>query len=216
MKNILKKHGALWVQKSFLMAVFAGLLMFVAAMSATYWANAYTTSHASNSVTDIILDNIPTVNVDFVFSEGATLFAIIMVALLLYEPKRIPFTLKTIAIFTATRSAFLILTHIASPDHASYIDTTDFIHKISSGDDLFFSLHTGLPFLMALAFWNDKYLKYFFLVSTLIGAVSVLLGHLHYSIDVFSAPFIAFGVFHIARWFFSKDYEIFLAPLTTA
>ena len=216
MENVLRKHGTLWSQASFLMTALLGFLMLAAAIGATYWANNYTLAHASNKVTDMLLDNIPTINVNFIFSEGAITFVIIVAALLLYEPKRIPFALKMMAIFIAIRSVFLILTHIAPPDHASFIDTTDYIYKISSGDDLFFSLHTGLPFLLATAFWNDKYLKYFFLVSTLIGATSVLLGHLHYSIDVFSAPFIAFGVFHISRWFFKKDYKLFSAPLTTA
>jgi membrane-associated phospholipid phosphatase len=93
-----------------------------------------------------------------------------------------------------------------------YIDPTDLVQWISSsrsGDDLFFSAHTGLPFLMAIIFWRNKLLKYFFLACTLIGGTAVILGHLHYSIDVFSALFIAFGIFHISKFFFPKDYRLF-------
>ncbi|MBU6500610.1 MAG: hypothetical protein KGJ89_04105 [Patescibacteria group bacterium] len=208
MKEIFHRHRSLWVQKSFLVGVIMGILMLVAGISATYYANFYTTIHASNSVTDIILDNIPTINVDFVFSEGASIFVAIFIAVILYEPKRMPFALKAAAMFFVTRSFFMILTHIAPPTHGSYVDPTDLIYKLSSGDDLFFSAHTGFPFLLALTFWDERYLRALFLVATAIGGAAVLLGHLHYSIDVFSALFISFGVYYAAKNFFSSDYAL--------
>jgi membrane-associated phospholipid phosphatase len=42
----------------------------------------------------------------------------------------------------------------------------------------------------------------------LIGSVAVIVGHLHYSIDVFSAYFIAFGIFEIAKKIFKKEYGL--------
>ena len=211
MKNVLKKHGALWTQRSFWEAVVIGVLLLIASLAMNYWANTYVTAHASNSVTDIILDNIPTINVNFVFSEGALAFSMIILLVLFYEPKRIPFGLKAVALFVFIRSIFITLTHLAPPLNGSYQDPTDLLYKISSGDDLFFSAHTGLPFMFALMFWDHKYLKYFFLVCTLVGGTAVLLGHLHYSIDVFSALFIAFGIFYMAKELFRKDYELFVA-----
>jgi hypothetical protein len=109
----------------------------------------------------------------------------------------------------------MVMTHIAPPANALYIQGEDIFHRISSGDDLFFSAHTGLPFLLTLIFWNEKYLKYFFLFSTLVGGTAVLLGHLHYSIDVFSAVFITFGVFQISKWLFNRDYLLMKASIST-
>ncbi len=51
-------------------------------------------------------------------------------------------------------------------------------------------------------------LRWFFLIATVIGAATVLLGKLHYSIDVFSAFFITFTIFAIAKKIFRKDYEL--------
>jgi hypothetical protein len=208
MREIFHKHKSLWSQRSFLEAILIGFLLLAAGLAATYYANFYTTIHANNSVTDIILDNIPTVNVDFFFSDGATIFWIIVGCILAYEPRRIPFALKSTALFVLIRSGFMILTHLAPPLHGSYVDPQDLLYKFSSGDDLFFSAHTGLPFLFALIFWEEKYLKYFFLFCSVAGATIVLLGHLHYSIDVFSALFISFGIFYIAQRFFSADYRL--------
>ncbi len=185
-----------------------GFVFLAFGLGATFFANTYTTERASNSVTDIILDNIPTVNVGFLFSDGVTIFLIVVGCILLYEPRRIPFVLKSSALFVLVRSGFMILTHLAPPLHGSYVDPQDLLYKISSGDDLFFSAHTGLPFLFALIFWEEKYFRYFFLFSSAIGATIVLLGHLHYSIDVFSALFISFGIFHIAKRFFPADHRL--------
>ncbi len=209
MREILQKHKLLWPNKSFIWQVLFGLLLLAASLVATYYANIYTTIRASNAVTDIILDNLPVVNVDFVFNEGALIFICIVVIMLLHEPRRIPFVLKGAALFTLVRSLFMVLTHLAPPLAQSYIDPTEILHKLSSGDDLFFSAHTGLPFLFAIIFWKEKLPRYFFLLSTAIGGTSVLLGHLHYSIDVFSALFISFGIFHITKYIFPKDYLLF-------
>lgn len=211
MKEFLNKHKLFWTRRHFLTGVLVGFLLLAGSLVATYYANLYTTAHASNYVTDILLDNLPVVNVDFIFNEGAWIFVALVAIVLLYEPTRIPFILKSVALFTFIRSIFMVLTHLAPPLNQSYIDTTDILHRISSGNDLFFSAHAGAPFLLALIFWDSKYLRYFFLVSSAIGGVSVILGHLHYSIDVLSALFISFGIFHIAKYVFRSDFESFKA-----
>jgi hypothetical protein len=104
-----------------------------------------------------------------------------------------------------------MLTHVA-PFEAHY--TYDFGERITNmffGADQFFSGHTGLPFLGALAFWGIPKLRYFFLGSSLFFALIVLLGHLHYSIDVASAFFITYGIFHIAIWLFPGAFRLFMA-----
>ncbi len=60
--------------------------------------------------------------------------------------------------------------------------------------DLFFSGHTATLFLLYLLV-NSKSLKIFFLVSTIIVGISVLVQHVHYTIDVFAAPFFAYCSF---------------------
>jgi hypothetical protein len=208
MAKILNKHRFLWDKGSFLTSTFIGLSFLVFGLLATYYANSYTVIHASNSVSDILLDNLPVVDVDLIYSEGALVFMVIIGAVLVIEPRRIPFTLKSVAIFFLVRSLFMVMTHIAPPPNAIYVQGDDIFHKISSGDDLFFSAHTGLPFLMTLIFWDDKYLRYLFLICAFIGGIGVILGHLHYSIDVFSAFFIAFGIFECSRFIFHEDYSL--------
>jgi len=189
--------------------VFFGLIFLIGGLIINNYAQIYAANNVNNSEKDILLDNIPTVDVHLIYSEGAMLFIIALVVILLYEPKFIPFVLKTLAVFVVTRSFFMILTHLAPPVAQTYIDPTDYIQRLSHGDDLFFSGHTGLPFLLAMIFWKKKYLKWLFILCTLIGGVAVILGHLHYSIDVFSALFISYGIFHISKYLFAEDLKFF-------
>jgi membrane-associated phospholipid phosphatase len=80
-----------------------------------------------------------------------------------------------------------------------------------TGHDLFFSGHVGLTFLMALLLWDTPKLRYIYLAISAVFAVVVLLGHLHYSIDVLGAYFITYSVYMLSMRIFKKDYERSLA-----
>ena len=93
------------------------------------------------------------------------------------------------------------------------------IHSITRsffGADQFFSAHTGMPFLGALVFWHEKYIRYTFLAAAAFFAVTVLLGHIHYTIDVAAAFFITYAIYHIALWLFPKDHAMFLGEEPTS
>ncbi|UVK57536.1 sphingomyelin synthase family protein (plasmid) [Mesorhizobium sp. AR02] len=83
------------------------------------------------------------------------------------------------------------------------------MQSFTFGGDLFFSGHTGAPFLLALMFWKDSRLRFAFLAAAVLFGAAVLLGHLHYSIDVFAAFFISYGVHDLARFLFRRDWEFF-------
>jgi hypothetical protein len=174
-----------------------------------YFASVYATEKASNPVLDLILSNVPVFNVDFIVNEGALFFGLFIAFLLLNEPRRIPFTLKSAAVFIFIRSMFITLTHLGPFPERSFIDQTSFLSPMNFGGDYFFSGHTGLPFLMALIFWDEKRNRYVSILVSIIFAGAVLLGHLHYSIDVFAAFFITYGIYHIARHLFPRDYKLF-------
>jgi membrane-associated phospholipid phosphatase len=76
-----------------------------------------------------------------------------------------------------------------------------FVQFFGSGDvltkDLFFSGHTATLFLLFLVS-DKKQLKIIFLLCTVIVGIAVLLQHVHYTIDVFTAPFFAYSSYKIA------------------
>ena len=64
--------------------------------------------------------------------------------------------------------------------------------------DLFFSGHTAIVFLFYLVA-EGKNNKRIFLIFTITVAVSVLLQHVHYTVDVAAAPFFTYGFYVITK-----------------
>ena len=184
---------------------------------AEHYANAYafdvalrpTTTH----VGDLFLDNIPVLDLNFLIIEGAFIAIILGVLLVLSRPRFLPFSLKALALFVIVRAFFISLTHVGiHPEQISpgvgFFDGIYLYLNFQTG--LFFSGHTALPFLMALIFWNDRRIRNILLALSLVFGAAVLVAHIHYSIDVFAAPFMAYGIYHIARRIFREDYALIL------
>ncbi len=166
----------------------------------------------SNFVGDMLLDNLPVVNLDFLIVQGAIIMWIVIALLLFLHPRYLLFGMKAIALFIVVRSVFINLTHIGIYPRQAVFDPADLGYSLyglfAFQGNYFFSGHTGLPFLMALVFWRHRLWRNFLLALTFLFGASVLLAHVHYSIDVFAAPFLAYGIFHIAREFFPRDHEL--------
>jgi hypothetical protein len=210
MQNWLNETKTHMRDRNFLASLGAGLLVLGVSLVINYYAGMYATAHASSSVTDIVLSNIRVYDVDGFFVYGSIIFWIFLIGLMVFRPKRAPFALKSLALFVFIRAIFITLTHIG-PFPSEVVLSSDLISKFTFGGDLFFSGHTGLPFLMALVFWQDKIIRYLFIATSIFFAVVVLLGHLHYSIDVLGAFFITYTIFHLSELVFKKDRKLFLS-----
>lgn len=188
---------------------FVGSLMLGASWFVNYFAILFATEHASNSVTDIVLSNIPVWNVADFFVYGTFVLGAFSFIIVLLHPKRVPFAFKVVALFWVIRSAFTALTHVAPFETQYESSFGPAITHMFFGGDLFFSAHTGMPFLGALAFWHQKGLRNLYLLGSIYFAVVVLLGHLHYTVDVASAFFITYGIFEIGKLIFAAEHRLF-------
>lgn len=192
------KNRALWLKIAIsFIFLFVGLV-------ANYYATIYATEKAGNPVTDLILSNIPTFDVDGSFVVGPILFWLFIAGILLRHPRKIPFALKSIGFLLVIRSLFMTLTHIG-PFPERLIMSNDVLGLFSSGGDLFFSGHTALPFLMALIFWHNRTMRVFCLIASAFFGIIVLLAHVHYSIDVAAAFFITYSIYHLSTLIFKQD-----------
>jgi len=206
--DLLQLYQMLFNKPGFVRSLVQGVAFLAASLIAIFAAVTYATVNASNHVTDIVLSNIGPMNVRFLFIYGTFTEFVVLAALILWRPNRLPFALKAIALFLLVRAVFVSLTHIA-PSPIDPQMPAPFLNSIFYGGDLFFSGHTGLPFLAALAFWHILALRLFYLASTLFFGTIVLVGHYHYSIDVLAALFITNGIFQLSCWLFRHDYVLF-------
>ena len=196
--------------REWLRSFLVGLILLALAIVFQFYASAYSERVSSNFVHDILLDNLPVINLDLIIVEGALAAIVGSIILLIAKPQYIVFTLKAVAIFIATRAVFIAATHLGiypgqiNPD-------TGFFDRIYTGLGLeagfFFSGHTGLTFLMSLVFWDERFWRYFYMVLAIVFGISVLLAHVHYTIDVLAAPYMTYAIFKLSQYFFAEDYR---------
>ncbi len=208
MQDAIRLYRTLSGNRAYLRSVCEGAFFLAASTIAISAAVTYATDHASNHVTDLVLSRVGPFNVRFLFIYGTFTAFVITAGLLAWRPNRLPYALKAMALFLLARAVFVALTHMA-PSPIDPQKPAPFFNSIFYGSDLFFSGHTGLPFLAALAFWHIPHWRMFYLALTAFFGAVVLLGHYHYSIDVLAALFITHGVFQISCWLFGRDYALF-------
>jgi hypothetical protein len=175
-----------------------------------YYAGIYSAHVATQYVGDLLLDHLPVVNLNFIIVEGALWAILFSAILILAKPRYIIFALKSVAVFLALRAVFVAVTHLGiypgqvvpgpGPFDSLYV-------ALGLQTGYFFSAHTGMPFLMALIFWKERLWRFIYLTGSIIFGISVLLAHVHYSIDVLAAPFMTYSIFKLSQYLFKEDYE---------
>jgi hypothetical protein len=208
-----KEHKGFWnpARKN---SMYLGVLLLILSVIIQITLGHYSAHHATGaaSVSDIFLDNLPVIDLGFLIVGGAIVLWVFAWTLLILRPKYIIFGTKAIALFIISRAFFFSLTHIGpyptnispGPGNRGY----GLYHLITFQGNFFYSGHTAFPFLLALIFWDNNFLRRLFIAISVFFGASVLLAHVHYSIDVFAAPFIVYGMFVITSKLFPKDHEL--------
>ncbi|PIQ78421.1 hypothetical protein COV82_01000 [Candidatus Peregrinibacteria bacterium CG11_big_fil_rev_8_21_14_0_20_46_8] len=198
----LRNWKALLRERRFRLSLYGGIILLLLAAIINNAASVYTSTVEVLSVGDIVLDNIPTLDLRIIYTFGIYIVMFIIPAYPIFlKPELVPFTAKTVAAFILIRAAFISMTHLGAPEGffaLTPVAEDPKIFDIFFLNDLFFSGHTGLPFLGALLFWENRILRYFLLVMTGIQGATVLFMHVHYSIDVFSAPFFTYAIYKVS------------------
>jgi len=206
--HLLVKYIKLFSDTYFRRAVLIGILVVLIAGVATGFAKQYTNEAIGNPVGDLLLDHLPAFPLFGFLIWGTLAISFSILAFMLLKPEYLPASLKSVALLYFIRAVFISLTHLkVSPEKVvgvtEYGQLADLLYN---GNDLFFSGHVALPFLAALIFWEYKWIRNYLLLAAVAFGVAVLLSRLHYSIDVFAAPFITFAIFSMSQLFFKRDY----------
>ncbi len=211
MREVINQYKSHFGDKDFILSVIFGIVLLIGSYVLNYFTSTYATVVASNQVTDIFLSNIPIYDLDTIFVFGPLVLWIFIIVITFKNPRRIPFFLKSVALFVIIRALFTTLTHLGPYPYEIPLDySSGWIKSLTFGSDMFFSGHTGLPFLMALMYGRvNKLYYYFFILASVFFGTIVLLGHYHYSIDVAAAFFITYTIYVISTKLFKKDMEEF-------
>jgi membrane-associated phospholipid phosphatase len=190
------------VKHRFLLLI--SFILLILSTTVNYYAGNYADEKGSEVVADIILDNLPVVNLSFIFVYGFIFTrGLFFVYPLFFKVRKLSEVIAQFSLLVIIRSFFVLLTHLKAPLKAVSINFPGIFSSITFQNDLFFSGHTAFPFLGFLIFKESK-IRYLFLGLSIVMGVTVLLMHQHYSIDVFAAFFIAYGSYKIGNFLFRK------------
>lgn len=211
--NIHGAHKKFW-SKANAVLFFGSLAWFALALCVQRIAYNYIDTRVTGThVGDLLLDNLPTLNLDFFIVQMPLMLTLVIILLFIKNPARLPFAVKTLSLFIIIRSFFISLTHLGVNLHQVELN----VNTIGYGfyeffylakNDFFFSGHVGAPFLFALIFWDRPWIRYLFLTASCVFGISMIFAHMHYSIDIFAAPFITYGILVIAKKLFAQDYKL--------
>jgi hypothetical protein len=150
---------------------------------------------------DPLLNTFNPINLTWLTFSLIYLSLIMFVVSVFKDPQKLMIGLQSYGLMVIFRTIAMYLTPLDAPGTLMVLDDP-FIQLFGKGDvltkDLFFSGHTGTLFLLFLLAEN-KTLKILFLISTIMVGSAVLLQHVHYSIDVFVAPFVAYCSYRIIK-----------------
>ncbi|MFC1616484.1 phosphatase PAP2-related protein [Patescibacteria group bacterium] len=212
MKEFFKKSAHHWKlllkDKTFLISFISSIVLSLLSYAITIAVSLHIDSQYYAPVGDLILNRIPTYNLDILFTWGIWVIVVSSIFYtVLWRPEITPFALKSFALMYFVRCGFIILTDVGPPEGFYYeniIESTDSVFQmLIFKNDLFFSGHVAIPFLSFLVFRKSIF-SWFMLLASFIMAITVLLMHIHYSIDVFAAFFITYSIYALSDKIFNN------------
>jgi hypothetical protein len=175
-----------------LLAVIAGAGLNLA--SQTYLHNYMSEGKTLPMLSDLILDNLPVIDVSLVYD----IFCLIPIILILIytvhkkEYNRVPFFFLMSGLFFIVRGIFIVLTPFGNPPLFNGSDPLfNGFSKYELG--VYPSGHAGNVFLLLLLVKNRGY-RWLISICLIIVILALFLAHGHYSIDIFSGLFFAYAI----------------------
>lgn len=186
-----------------LLTMLTGMGMNIA--SQTYLHNYISEGKTLPMLSDLILDNLPVINVSLIYDIVALIPIILSIVYLFHKKdyNRIPFFFLMIGIFYITRGIFIVLTPFGNPPMFNGSDPL--FHGFANYElGVYPSGHAGVVFLLLLLVKNRIY-KWIIGICLIIVILSLFLAHGHYSIDILSGIFFSYAI----RSFGEKHFSMF-------
>ena len=163
-------------------------------------------SRMGTALSDPILDTFNPVNLTWLIFFLIYAALIIGIVSSLSEPEKLLLLVQSYILMILFRIFAMFVMPLNPPDNIIILNDP-FVEYFGTGQmltkDLFFSGHTATIFLFFLVSKN-KFLKRLFLIFTISVGFALLVQHVHYSIDIFAAPFFSYGSFRIVNKLYSE------------
>ena len=139
--------------------------------------------------------------VDLTWLTFGLSYVSLIIAIMIFtkEPDKLLLAIQSYSLLVVFRLIVMYVTPLDPPE--KLLSLNDPVAQFLGGGqvltkDLFFSGHTASLFLLFLIA-DNKFLKVLLLSSTLVIGIAVILQHVHYTVDVLTAPFFAYTAYRI-------------------
>jgi len=143
---------------------------------------------------DLILDNIPMWDIDFLCDIFSVVSVLVLVIFIIHKRiySSIPYILLVTGIFQIFRGVFIVLTPFGNP--IGFDGTEGLLHGFTDIElGVYPSGHIGTAFLYFL-FVKGKTYRYLILISVLVITIGLFLSRGHYTIDILSGIIFAYAI----------------------
>ena len=146
-------------------------ILFLMTSCVFYLISGYKVKNVESSpLPDLILNNIPSVNLGILYVWGFLLIlAVLIIYPLFYKVKDLHYVIGQFSLVVLIRSFFISLTHLRSPADAIVPEMPRLFALLNFPNALFFSGHTAIPFLGFLLYRKEKIGIFFFVMTILTG-----------------------------------------------
>ncbi len=201
--SIIKKLKNIWqpklLDKDFRIKFFiSSLLLLIILLSLAKFLE-YNESRSGFSFNDPILNLFTPIDITWLTFALIYSGVIVILIHLTFHPENFLIAIQSYSLTALLRLITIFLLPLNAPE--TIIPLKDpFVEFFGGGNtllkDLFFSGHTATMFVFFLVA-KDRTLRIIFLIATILVGIFVLIQHVHYTIDVISAPFFAYTSFRI-------------------
>ena len=158
-------------------------------------------SRTGTILSDPILESFNPVNLNWFIFLLIYLSVVISILSLLPDPGNLLFLIQSYILMILFRIAAMYVVPLNPPENTILLNDP-FVQYFTANQiltkDLFYSGHTATIFLIYLVSTNRS-LKYLFLIFTFLIASSLLIQHVHYTIDILAAPFFSYGSYRLVK-----------------
>ena len=179
--------------------LYIGIFAAVAGAALNFAGQTYLHHYVSEGKTlpmlsDLILDNLPVIDVAIFYDLFCLLIYTIVVIYIIHKKdyNRFPYILLLCGIFYIVRGIFTVLTPFGNPPDFNGSDPLfNGFSRYELG--VYPSGHVGNSFLLLLLV-NDRVYRYILYFCLFVIIISLFLAHGHYSIDILSGFFFAYAI----------------------
>jgi hypothetical protein len=190
--------------------LYIALITFIAGASLNIASQTYLHNYTSEGNTlpmlnDLILDNIPSLDVALYYDIFALLPIIFVIIYVVHKKAydRVPFIIMMSGLFYIVRGIFIVLTPFGNPP--AFNGSDPLFNGFSKYDlGVYPSGHAGNVFLLFLLV-KDRLYKWIIMICLILVILTLFLAHGHYSIDILSGLFFAYAI----KSFGEKHLEMF-------